>query len=106
MQQQDGSFDIGPIPGLGGPFSTAKESLTAWAHSIKFPQSRSDMRKLAPPELLDDLIKSIENFPSRLEAVAELLPLINDGPFLLYHPDLYQSNIIIDQNYKILAVID
>jgi hypothetical protein len=34
------------------------------------------------------------------------IPRLDEGPFLLHHPDLSQSNIIIDQEFKIVGLVD
>ncbi|OBT97653.1 hypothetical protein VE01_04426 [Pseudogymnoascus verrucosus] len=39
-QGQDGNYDIGPLPDLGGPFDTATAFFEAWAAKAKFPKSR------------------------------------------------------------------
>lgn len=58
-----------------------------------------------PTEFADELIASIRQFPSRFkEAVLQLA--LSDGPFPLYHPDLFHSNVIVDDAYHILTIID
>jgi hypothetical protein len=54
----------------------------------------------------DDTLASINRFPSLVKALAVRLSTCNNGPFPLMHLDLYQSNIIVDDNYKVLGVID
>lgn len=34
------------------------------------------------------------------------VPQLDEGPFLLHHPDLSQSNIIVDQEFKIVGLVD
>ncbi|KAI2786177.1 hypothetical protein POX_g08559 [Penicillium oxalicum] len=101
----DGSYDIGPIPGLGGPFESAQEYFTAWAENARFPTGEDTIRASVPPELANELILSIRQFPSQFKKALRRLP-INTGPFPLHHPDFYHSNIIIDDTHNILSVID
>ncbi|KAL4945884.1 hypothetical protein BDV06DRAFT_229742 [Aspergillus oleicola] len=107
------SFDIGPLPGIGGPFSTAHEFFEAWAvyAESRFPQSESEIREcMRGSPFEEEIMKSISAFPKRLRELAAQgrisIPEYNTGPFPLYHPDLYHSNIIIDDAYKILGVLD
>ncbi|CAG9946352.1 unnamed protein product [Clonostachys rosea f. rosea IK726] len=39
-RSQDGSFTVGPIPGLGVPFNTAASFIRAWFANAKYPASR------------------------------------------------------------------
>lgn len=104
-QLKDGSYDIGPIPGLGGPFETAHEYFASWAQNVRFPTAEDTIRSRMPPNLADELILSIRQFPTKFEAALNRLP-ISTGPFPLQHPDFYHSNVIIDDAYNILSIID
>ena len=53
-----------------------------------------------------EMAASIDEFPSRIHNLAATIPLLNEGPFPLYHPDFSLANIIVNDNYKILGVID
>ncbi|KND90455.1 hypothetical protein TOPH_05027 [Tolypocladium ophioglossoides CBS 100239] len=105
IRRDDGSYDVGPFPDLGGPFSTAAEYFEAWAQHAKFPLSESQRNRYLPEGLRDKIRSSIQDFPSRLAAMAGHVSL-GGGPFPLYHTDFRHSNIIIDTNYNILSVID
>ncbi len=94
------------MPDLGGPFDTVSEFLQAWARNAKFPTSENTMRKQLPPNLADEVISSIQSFPDDIRTLAEQGTFTEKGPFPLYHTDLYHSNVIIDPDYNILAVID
>lgn len=95
----------GPIPGLGGPFETAREYFVAWARNVQFPSGEDAIRSQVPPDLADDLILSIRQFPSQFETALNRLSL-SCGPFPLHHPDFHHSNVIIDDTYNILSIID
>ena len=58
------------------------------------------------PERFDEISTSITDFPARLKKLAVTIPLLNNGPFPLCHPDFGHQNIIVDENYNILGVID
>jgi hypothetical protein len=101
----DGSINVGPIPNIGGPFDTAADFFKAWAVATKYPLSEDTIRTRTG-KFADDIIASTKGFPSQIKALAVLSSAFNGGPFPLMHPDLYQSNIIVDDNYKVLGVID
>lgn len=108
IRREDNEFDIGPLPGLGGPFSTATEFFEAWARQAKFPLSDESIRRalaLANGPI-EDVLQSIKCFPIALARLAPRLPAHNSGPFPVYHPDLYHSNIIVNKDFDILGVID
>jgi Phosphotransferase enzyme family len=84
-----GTYDIGPLPnGLGGPYSTAAEYYRAWA--------AQNMSKRG----------ATSDFVSQIYEVASLISKHNDGPFRLVHPDFGHNNIIVDDDFNILGVID
>ncbi|KAK3899527.1 hypothetical protein C8A05DRAFT_46429 [Staphylotrichum tortipilum] len=118
-QNDDGTYDIGPIPNIGGPFSTAAEFFTAWASHANFPQSADSILEMmgggrggaaaggAGAALAVRVIKSIQDFPRAIQILASRLsPTNNTGPFPLPYPDLYHSNIITDASYNVVGVID
>ena len=37
IRLQDGTYNIGPLPGFGGPFDTTTEYLEALAEATEFP---------------------------------------------------------------------
>lgn len=88
-----------------GPFETAGDYFIAWTRSAKFLMSEETFNACLPPHLAEQLTWLILNFPSCLEAVVHKLPT-RPGPFPLYHPDLYQSNFVVDKDCNILFVID
>ncbi|ELR06926.1 hypothetical protein GMDG_02296 [Pseudogymnoascus destructans 20631-21] len=102
----DGSYDIGPLPDLGGPFDTETAFFEAWAAKAKFPKSSDIIRKSMNNGLVNEVLSSISEFPRRMKAVASRLSSCDNGPFPLWHPDFLHSNIIVDESYKILGVID
>ena len=48
----------------------------------------------------------IAEFPNKLEEVAEYVPVRDHGPFPLFHPDFGHNNMIVDDDYNILGVVD
>ena len=54
----------------------------------------------------DDVMAQITDFPYKLEEVAGSIPLRDNGPFPLFHTDFGHNNIIVDDDYNILGVID
>ena len=86
---ENGTFEIGPLPdGLGGPYQTATEYYRAWA-----------AKNIAKQEDGSD-------FVSRIEEVSSLISKHDNGPFRLIHGDFSQHNIMVDDDFNMLAVID
>ncbi|KAL3456031.1 hypothetical protein BJX64DRAFT_271350 [Aspergillus heterothallicus] len=106
VKQLDGSFGVGPLPGLGGPFDTATEFFRAWATHAEFPLTDERIRNCMKGGPVEEVLSSIRDFPRRLHELASRIALYNEGPFPLYHPDLYQSNVIVDDSFRVLGVID
>lgn len=55
---------------------------------------------------IEEVLSSITNFLDNLKAVAGSISAHDKEPFPPYHPDLYQHNVIVDKDFKILSVID
>jgi hypothetical protein len=105
FRSSDGTYDVGPIPDLGGPFETATEFFKAWAAHAKFPSSEERIRKMIRVEFVEEVLSSIRRFPGRIQSLASVLSAHNKGPFPIYHPDLFQHNAIVDDGFDVLAVI-
>lgn len=107
VKQPDGTYAVGAIPGIGGPFETAADFFCAWAKSAKFPYSEAFIRKRTQSQNVDleALITSIRDFPTRLSHFAKQ-HRFRSGPFPLLHTDFYKSNVLIDSEYRIQGVID
>lgn len=105
VRRDDGSYDMGAIPGLGGPFDSATAFFEAWAAQAAFPTSESEIRSQTRG-FADQIFSAISTFPSQVNLLAKVLSTSNLGPFPIHHPDLYHSNIIVDDEYNLLGVID
>lgn len=107
----DGTYSIGPIPKIGGPFDSAAEFFEAWAERARFPFSEETIRKMIRQTTsldvvdVEEIVRSIQNFPSRLKDFSKRF-LFREGPIPLFHTDFYSSNIIIDSEHNLLSVID
>jgi hypothetical protein len=101
----DGTFSIGGLPGIGGPFKTAADFFCAWAKNSKFPLGEAVIRERTPQTAVDEIIGSIESFPARLSDFARRYTF-RSGPYPLIHSDLYNSNVLIDSKCRIKGVID
>lgn len=104
IRLEDGTYDVGPVPGLGGPFNTATEYLKAWAKAARFPGL--SQAKQGCGGYYDEIMPQIADFPHKLEALAGSIPIRNHGPFPLFHGDFGHNNIIVDDDYNVLGVID
>ncbi|KAL4931868.1 phosphotransferase family protein [Aspergillus undulatus] len=105
-RRADGSFDVGPLPKLGGPFSTATDFFKAWAKYVKFPSTENDIRSRMSSGPVEEILSSIHTFPSLLHEIAGNISANDTGPFPVYHPDFYHSNIIVNPSFEVLGVID
>lgn len=90
---------------LGGPFSTATEYLQAWGKHAQF-YGGTDALKESAGVYAEDILKDVLAFPPKVFKLAAKIAVRDNGPFPLIHPDLFHSNIIVDDNWKPLAVID
>ena len=110
VREDDGSYSVGSIPWLGGPFDTAAAFFGAWAEHAEYPYDddfvRQSCRSQGGEGVADQLLSAIKNFPTQIKSLAQTLSSSNDGPFPLIHPDSNQSNIVVDDEYNILGVID
>ncbi|TDZ39366.1 hypothetical protein C8035_v003382 [Colletotrichum spinosum] len=109
FQREDGGYDSGPIPGIGGPFDTAAAFFEAWADKATFQLDRDTITQMMQrgPLSAEDMVKIIDVFPSQIKSVARRLPLRNEGPFPLCHDDFLHSNIMVDEgSFKVTGVID
>lgn len=104
-QNEDGSFDQGPIPGIGGPFETATEFFQAWAAKVEFGISEAKLREAAG-SLADELSFSASSFISLVKTLARNLSVQDKGPFPLCHGDFGHNNMVFDDEYNLLGVID
>ena len=96
---------MGPLPGLGGPFSTATEYFKAWAKSAKFVLPLDEVREICG-ESFEETAAQIANFPLRVEQLASKIAIRDQGPFPFFHADYGHHNIVVDDTYNVLGVID
>ncbi|KAB8211879.1 hypothetical protein BDV34DRAFT_219095 [Aspergillus parasiticus] len=101
----DGSYRQGPIPGLGGPFNTAAEFFRAWSTKVDFGLSHNQLKDAAG-SFVDELSISSLAFNALMNDMVEELSKSDEGPFPLCHSDFGHNNMIFDDNYRLLGVID
>jgi len=101
----NGTFQQGPIPGIGGPFDTATELFKAWAAKIEFGISEEKLRAASAP-YATEIVASVELFKEAIDGLADKISIHNYGPFPLCHGDFGHNNIIVDDKYQVLGVID
>ncbi|KAK9788190.1 putative Aminoglycoside phosphotransferase domain-containing protein [Seiridium cardinale] len=102
---EDGTYQQGPIPGLGGPFDTATDFFQAWADNAKFGMADEQLRKALGP-YADEILPSVSSFPKSIRDLSHKLSIRDQGPFPLCHGDFGHNNIIVDDKYRIIGVID
>lgn len=109
LKTQDGEWDIGPLPDIGGPFDTATQFFEAWVDHVKFPHDQHhilEMMKGQPAQRTQEVLQAVMEFPSQIRAMASRLSQHNDGPFPLCHRDFIHSNMIVNEAFDVIAVID
>lgn len=52
------------------------------------------------------MISAIQNFPKVILEMADKISILNHGPFPLCHGDFSHHNVIVDDEYNILGLID
>ncbi|KAK4140282.1 uncharacterized protein C8A04DRAFT_40069 [Dichotomopilus funicola] len=88
-RNRDGAYELGPLPGTGGPFNTAVATMQGG------------------PIPADRMISIINQFPSQVKAMSSRLSASNNGPFPLCHDDFLHSNIMVDENnFNVTGIID
>ena len=105
IRNPDGTYDVGPLPRLGGPFSTATEYLRAWAKHTPFYGGTNGLKEMCGI-YGDKILHGVLTFPQRVSELAGRIAVRDNGPFPLIHPDFFHSNIIVDDDWKVLGVID
>lgn len=101
----DTGYKVGPLPELGGPYNTASEYLEAWATHASFSRAKEDIIRCCGPNG-DEIAASVEEFPAMIRRMASMPLFRNDGPFPLYHVDFGLHNIVVNDVYKVLGIID
>jgi hypothetical protein len=105
IKRSDGTYAVGPIPGIGGPFDTPADYFEAWAGQVKYPYNETTVRERTPSTVVVEILKSIQTFPSRIQEFSKQFRF-RKGPYPLFHTDLYNSNVIVDSEHNVLSVID
>ena len=105
IRNPNGTYDVGPFPRLGGPFSTATEDLQAWAEHAQFCGGTDGLKERCG-DSGEEILQGVLAFPRRISEAAGRIALRDNGPFPLVHPDFLHSNIIVDDSWKPLGVID
>ncbi|CAF9925755.1 hypothetical protein IMSHALPRED_006780 [Imshaugia aleurites] len=105
IQGPNGTYDVGPLPKLGGPFATTTKYLKAWAKHARFYGGTDGLKESCGP-YGDEILQRVLAFPQKISELTGKIALRENGPFPLIHPDFFHSNIIADDNWKPLGVID
>ena len=79
--------------------------MEAWADAAYFGDLK-DLEKGYSEESASQLKASILAFPPRLKKLAATIPIRNHGPFPLIHSDFASWNVVVDDDYKVLGLID
>jgi hypothetical protein len=104
-KNSDGTYIQGAIPGIGGPFETATQYFYAWAEKSKFGMDHERL-KMACGSLADEIVPSVNGFKPGFLNVAARLSVNDTGPFPLCHGDFGHNNVVVNDQYKVLGVID
>lgn len=106
----DGSFTVGPIPGLGGPFDTAASFIQAWSLRAICPFDERYLRETVPTpaEFIDEILQGARSLAPRMAELASSGKYFTaKGPFPIRHADFWHSNIIVEsETFDVLGIID
>lgn len=105
LRHNDGTYDAGPIQDLGGPFETSTEFFKAWAIRARFPTPEQDIRKSMGGAPVGKYSRPSQ-IPGSRQSFSQQSISLRQGPFPIYHPDLYQSNTIVDDEFQVLVLIE
>ncbi|KAK2020884.1 hypothetical protein LX32DRAFT_605704 [Colletotrichum zoysiae] len=109
-RREDGGYEPGPIPGIGGPFDTAAAFFEAWAGKARFGRDEETIAQMMQggPVSAEEMVRITDEFPWQIKSMAaDLLPFRNEGPFPLCHDDFLHSNIMVDEaSFNVTGIID
>jgi hypothetical protein len=83
VRNNDGSYDISPLPDIGGPFETATAFYSVWTAHAKFLKSRDRIQKSMKSGLVNEVLTSIADFPIKLRTVAGRISSCDSVPLPL-----------------------
>jgi hypothetical protein len=81
------------------------EFFQAWAADAEFGQTEERLRAASGP-YADEIVSAVAAFPASIGSLASRLSAYDHGPFLLCHGDFGHNNIIFDDAWRVLGVID
>lgn len=61
---------------------------------------------MASGEHFSEVFSSVSSFPNSIAKLADRLSICDQGPFPLCHGDFGHNNVIVDDDYEVLGVID
>ncbi|THY22407.1 hypothetical protein D6D01_06312 [Aureobasidium pullulans] len=104
---EDGTYEQGAIPGIGGPFDTAAEYYTAWSENVSFGLEEERLRQ-ASGKYAEEVVASTALFKRSIADLANKIstPINNRGPFPSIRGDFGHHNILVDDDYRVKGVID
>ncbi|KAH8196701.1 hypothetical protein TruAng_009130 [Truncatella angustata] len=106
FRTENGEYDIGPFPDIGGPFNTTTDFLKAWAEHASFPRGKDEILQLMKGGPAEQVLGAINQFPSQVKAMASYLSRHGRGPFPLCHADFLHSNMVVNEYFEVIAIID
>jgi len=98
-------YQQGLIPGLGGPFDTVTEFFKVWAAKVEFGMSNEQLRAVSGLYAAE-IILLVTFFIKSINKLAGRLSVRDYGLFLFCYGDFGYNNVIIDNKYYVLGVID
>lgn len=105
----NGMVEIGPLPasfGFRGPFSSPIDYFLSWSASAKFKNSKFLVAQSNDDATLQALKHEVEIFPARLASAMEEKPPTSCTSYPLVHKDFLIHNILFDEEYNVVGVID
>lgn len=109
----NGTIEIGPLPasfGFEGPFTSAADYFLSWATHAKFGNLDFLQSRLEDNDELRSLKQAVISFPLRLKSAVEKKsprnPTAYENRYAVAHRDFMLHNILFDDVYNIVGVID
>jgi len=107
------TIDISPLPaafGFQGPFTSTADYFLSWATHAEFGNSSFLCTRPSEDDDLRSLKQGVISFPSRLKSAVEKKLLRNpttyENSYRIVHRDFLLHNILFDDIYNIMGVID
>lgn len=112
---ENGTFDISTLPGsfgFQGPFTSTSDYLLSWTNSATFGAAAGEWVGSTPyVEYAHFVTRIALEFQSHLQVTiiknkSAIDSTPNEGRYYIIHPDLHPGNVLFDDDWNLVGVID